>query len=305
MAEQSITTSGPMNDGPVVLKEGELIKYVNELLQRYRTKAGTPNVGAILGELGWNKKQWLLFNARFGKMLTFDQKPCFAVKATPATEDPTGIRDSLVARGINPDQVAAKLNSTFGQMRKELLSMGMSRDEVAYAIALKNHSTNQFASQMEMVSSGGFVMNMKFHSRIKEIEERLDHVRDRIRNCGDKNDAERQAWVDEECKLMQQYTVIGKLLLDSQKGWYDGAAQLALVRSRVRQDQNGFPKKMGKPGFTPRVMVDVQSDTIMAPSSNQAQDNQTAAPQGQVGHGPQGQMMVQPHPEPESEVLWP
>jgi len=241
----------------VVLKESALIKLVNEYIQRYRTRNHKPNIAAVRAKLGWSPQQWEQYKAKYGNAIIFDSAPEFSVLANDDTDDTKALGVSLQARGINPEEIEQRIKVTYGALRAELRAIGLTNEEVCGAIAMQNFGEHRFANAMEMISAGVFGMAIKLQTRQKEIEERLEGVRQALVLFGTIVSPDRDAWVKEEDLLLKQYTTIGKLLAEIQRTWYEGSAQLALVRMRIRQDQ-GLAKttgpRQGKRGFSPRVM---------------------------------------------------
>jgi hypothetical protein len=243
----------------VTLKPAALVKLVNEYIQRYRKKGHRPNIVAVRNKLGWTHQQWSAFKDKYGDALIMDAAPEFAVLATEETDDSANLGVSLRARGINPEEVEERIKVTWGALRADLRGIGLTTEEVNGAIAMQNFGEQRFANAMEMISAGVFGMSVKLQTRQKEIEQRLEQVREAISNFGTMTSEDRDTWVKEEDTLIKQYTSIGKLLSDIQRTWYEGSAQLALVRMRIRQESGNQKtvsgsSRNGKPGFTPRVM---------------------------------------------------
>ncbi len=246
----------------ITLAPNRLVALVNEYIQTFRTPQGKVKIGAIKKQLGWNDLQWAAFKEQYGGMLTWEVLPKFSVLETPETNDPDGVKAGLIQRGISPDEVERRIEVTHGKLKADLFSIGLSKQEVEAAIAMQNFGENRFANAMEMISSGVFATATKLQTRQKEVEERLKNVRKAIDSYGPIPSEERTGWVEEEESLTKQYVAIGKLLSEIQDTWYQGAAQLALVKMRMRSDDgrplggstNSQTQRSNKPGFSPRVM---------------------------------------------------
>lgn len=255
----------------ITLSPNRLVALVNEYIQTFRNSRGKVKIACIKKQLGWNDTQWGAFNEQYGGMLTWEAMPKFSVLETPETTDPDGVKSGLIQRGIDPTEVERRIEVTHGKLKADLYSIGLTKQEVNAAIAMQNFGENRFANAMEMISSGVFATATKLQTRQKEVEERLKAVREAIEEYGPFPSEERTGWVEEEESLLKQYVAIGKLLSDIQDTWYQGAAQLALVKMRMRDDAQGAPggssnqvtQRAGKPHFSPRVInKDVQVDDL-------------------------------------------
>lgn len=243
----------------VVLSDEELIRVVNSYVQDLRHKSGRPNMRAIREKLGWNEVQWSTFKKKCGHMVNWDFIPKFSVVQTREVVDPTGVKQGLEERGISTEEIARKLENTFGQLRHDLYSIGLTRSEVDAAVALQNFGENRFANAMEMISSGVFSTAVKLQTEQRTLEKRLADVRKVIESYGGFASDERDGWVKEEQNLIKSYAAIGKLLSEIQDTWYQGSAQLALVRMRMRDDNNPnmtapISQRSNRPHFRPRVI---------------------------------------------------
>jgi hypothetical protein len=242
----------------VVLRDDDLIRLVNSYVQEFRRPNGQPHIQQIREKLGWNIVQWSVFKKKCGHLINWDYIPKFSVIETRQVVDPNGVKQGLEERGISAEAIADKIETSFGQLRRDLYSIGLSPAEVDAAVAMQHFGQNRFANAMEMISSGVFSTAMKLQTEQRTIEKRLEDVRRVILEYGDFASDERDGWVAEEKNLIKSYATIGQLLSDIQDTWYQGSAQLALVRMRMRDD-NGAPvrgvmKRSQRPGFSPRVI---------------------------------------------------
>lgn len=273
----------------VVLGDEDLIRLVNTYVQEYRKKDGTANITAIRTKLGWNVAQWSAFKEKSGNLINWDFIPKFSVIETPEVADPNGVKNSLAQRGISPDEIAHKIEVTYGQLRRDLYSIGLTRQEVDAAVAMQNFGENRFANAMEMISSGVFQMSIKLQTEQRILERRLKEVRTQIESFAGFASHERDCWVNEEQRLIKSYATVGKLMSEIQDTWYQGSAQLALLRMRMREDGppsgSKFPtQRSGKPSFSPRIMEAEQilpEQPSTPPANDQGTDpvgNEEAAP---------------------------
>lgn len=261
----------------ITLAPSRLVALVNEYIQTFRDPNGRVKIGAIKKHLGWNDLQWAAFKEHYGHMLTWETMPKFNVLETPETTDPEGVKANLIQRGIPPEEVERKIEVAHIKLKADLYSIGLTREEVKAAIAMQNFGENRFANAMEMISSGVFATATKLQTRQREVEDRLKSVRETIESYGAIPSEERDGWVKEEDGLTKQYVAIGKLLSDIQDTWYQGAAQLALVKMRMKEDGGGPPgrsevtQRMNKPHFSPRVMAveELKSAAEVVPESSQ------------------------------------
>jgi hypothetical protein len=240
------------------LRDDDLIRLVNSYVQEFRRPNGQPHIQQIREKLGWNIVQWSVFKKKCGHLINWDYIPKFSVIETRQVVDPNGVKQGLEERGISAEAIADKIETSFGQLRRDLYSIGLSPAEVDAAVAMQHFGQNRFANAMEMISSGVFSTAMKLQTEQRTIEKRLEDVRRVILEYGDFASDERDGWVAEEKNLIKSYATIGQLLSDIQDTWYQGSAQLALVRMRMRDD-NGAPvrgvmKRSQRPGFSPRVI---------------------------------------------------
>lgn len=246
----------------VKLSENALIGLVNHYIQTTRKLDGSPAINKIVRKLGWSNDQWAKFKAQAGKLLIWDHIPDFSVLASDATGSPEADKKSLVDRGIQPTDVSRKITNAFGSLKNDLMSLGLTQEEVEGALAMQNFGENRFANAMETISSGVFKTAVKLQTQQRIVEQRLELVRSQIAEYGTMMSDERKEWVSEEWALTRQYQAIGKLLAEIQDTWYQGSAQLALVRMRMRED-GGAPngrqsREPTRPAFRPRVVINAE-----------------------------------------------
>jgi hypothetical protein len=258
----------------VVLSDEDLVRLVNNYIQTCRRPNGRVSKEDIRAKLGWNNQQWAQFNKTCGHLLNWDQIPKLSVLETPEVVDPQGVKASLEERGISTEAIANRIEVSFGQLRKDLYSIGLTRQEVDAAVAMQNFGENRFSNAMEMISSGVFATATKLQTRQREVEARLKEVRESIASYGGIASDERSVWVKEESDLTKQYVAIGKLLSEIQDTWYQGAAQLALVKMRMRDEGGGrmlspteMTQRANRPHFSPRV---INQEPAENPDANQA-----------------------------------
>lgn len=266
----------------LTLSDNETIALVNHYLQTYRFKSGKPAIRKILAKLGWNQQQWAKFKYKAGQFLVWDKVEEFSVLVTEETGDPKMVQQSLEKRGIPTEEIKKRVATAYGSLKNDLQALGLTETEVEGALAMQTFGENRFANAMEVVSSGVFKTGVKLQTQQGIIEERLKTVRSQIAEYGTMACEERDNWVSEESKLVRQYAIIGKLLAEIQETWYQGAAQLALVRMRMRDEEKGGApqgsnmKQVNKPRFRPTV---VDADVVQqesAPAGNDMQNVELA-----------------------------
>lgn len=266
----------------LTLGDNETIALVNHYLQTYRFKSGKPAIRKILAKLGWNQQQWAKFKYKAGQFLVWDKVEEFSVLVTEETGDPKMVQQSLEKRGIPTEEIKKRVATAYGSLKNDLQALGLTETEVEGALAMQTFGENRFANAMEVVSSGVFKTGVKLQTQQGIIEERLKTVRSQIAEYGTMACEERDNWVSEESKLVRQYAIIGKLLAEIQETWYQGAAQLALVRMRMRDEEKGGApqgsnmKQVNKPRFRPTV---VDADVVQqesAPAGNDIQNVELA-----------------------------
>lgn len=246
----------------VKLTDTSLVALVNHLLQKHRHPNGKPRIETVRKALGWNQQQWNLFTKRASRFLVFDYVPEFEVLDGVAA-DPEATTESLQKRGIQTEEISKRIAITYGTLRSDLMGIGLAPHEVEGALAMQNFGANRFSDAMEMVSTGVFKTAVKLQTQQDIVEERLKFVRKQIEEHGPFLSEELDAWNAQEQRLMKQYLMIGDLLSKIQDTWYQGSAQLALVRMKMRESGTTAPngaqttQRLQKPGFRPTV-VDVE-----------------------------------------------
>lgn len=257
----------------VTLDDTGLISLVNEYLQQFRKSNGEPSISKVRAKLGWTSKQWKEFVKKAGKFLVMEYIPEFSVIQTPEAGDPERVSQSLAKRGIQTEDIERRVATAYGSLRKDLETLGLTEQEVEGCMAMQSFGENRFANAMEVISTCGFNTAVKLQTQQRMMEERMAFVRERIQEYGTMVSEERQMWVAEEQKLVRNYATLGKLLADIQMNWYQGSAQLALVKMRMRDDKvRDNPVSVGRtngrdpnrPRFRPTV-IDAEVETAPEP----------------------------------------
>lgn len=221
----------------VALGDTELISLVNQYLQKHRQTNGKPAITRVLKELGWTRVQWNTFTKKAGKFLIMDYIPEYSVLKTTESGNPELVREALSKRGIRTEEIERRVSTAYGSLKEDLAGLGLTEEEVDGCMAMQTFGENRFANAMEVISSGVFNTAVKLSTQQRMIEDRMKFVREQIKEYGSMVCAERNTWVSEEMKLVKQYALIGQLLADIQETWYQGSAQLALVKMRLRDEK--------------------------------------------------------------------
>jgi hypothetical protein len=259
----------------VRLSDKALLTLVNRYIQENRQPDGRPSLTKVQKKLGWNPTQWQKYRRAHEGEIILDRTLNHTVIVTPEVNDEDSLKQALLARGIEPEAIAQKIGVSYNALRTDLACMGLSVEEITGCVAMQNFGENRFANAMEIISSGVFKTAVKLEMQQRSIEERLDKVRDSIYEYGTMVCDERDSWVKEENGLVKQLAIVGKLLSDIQKTWYEGSAQLALVQMRMRDSQDGkfsnptnLTQRSNRPRFTPKVMEAeeiTQTEAVQSP----------------------------------------
>lgn len=239
---------------PVDIKDHDrLITLINSYIQKFRNKNWTPNIPKIKKALGWADSRWEMFIDEFGDELQwgFISNPEVANAADE-------LRQSIEARGVKLEDVAMAVNNHDKQLKGELRCLGLTNTEAEACVAGNNFVQNRFADMMQMVSSSVFSAASKLRTQQNVLESRIKLAVKKVAEFGPFQSPERSEWLLEENQARAEYIKIGKLLNEMQGTFHQGAAQLALVRMRLRETSangNGqITQRSGKPGFRPVVM---------------------------------------------------
>jgi dimeric dUTPase (all-alpha-NTP-PPase superfamily) len=224
-----------------------------------------PVISRTAVTLGWEISRLERFVQLYGPMLCYQSGDVdVVIEADPhATSPPNHIPSGTPTDQQLADMVSeADANLKFGLKRLKL-----SDDEAEIAVALAEFNGGHFMESSGMISAQVLQTALKLGTQQRQIEERLRVVREEIANLDKKPTVAREQWVQEERMLSYQYIDIGRLLTDIQANWYKGAAQLALMKMKLRENNSGQgngkyfkQRSKDKPGFRPTVTIDANGD---------------------------------------------
>lgn len=226
----------------------------------------------VAEKMGWTREKLNEFKSTHHHLFEYADEMVLENNdpVAPITDAEIVANQSVAAISMSPtdEQLAMAVAAADANLPKGLRSLGLNEKEIGIAEALQKFNKGFFKESMDIISSGVLVTAIKLQGQQREIEERLNFVREQIKEFGMFSTDERNNWVNEEKLLVAQYIEIGELLNDIQETWYRGAGYLALIRARMRGEEglaksggkNGRTQRSGKPGFRPTVIVDPEGE---------------------------------------------
>lgn len=255
-----------------------LVQFASE--EECRLDDGETNWDLVALKLGMSRDELDKFRDLNGYLIATANQ--LMIQAHPPTPPPT---DAELIIPLTPtkeqlssdpsDQALALAVSTAdSNIAAGLKTLGLTDKEMDIAVSLQAFNKEHFKESMDMVSSSVLVTTLKLGTQQREIEARLEFVREQIKSFGQINSKEREEWVKEERLLVVQYVEIGDLLKSIQDTWYRGAAYLAVVRAKLRKEPgmtrtipSDRTQRSNKPGFRPNGSF--MNDSLTPPTSLQ------------------------------------
>lgn len=255
-----------------------LVQFASE--EECRLDDGETNWDLVALKMGMSRDELDKFRDLNGYLIATANQ--LMIQAHPPTPPPT---DAELIIPLTPtkeqlssdpsDQALALAVSTAdSNIAAGLKTLGLTDKEMDIAVSLQAFNKEHFKESMDMVSSSVLVTTLKLGTQQREIEARLEFVREQIKSFGQINSKEREEWVKEERLLVVQYVEIGDLLKSIQDTWYRGAAYLAVVRAKLRKEPGMMrtipsdrTQRSNKPSFRPNGSF--MNDSLTPPTSLQ------------------------------------
>lgn len=246
------------------------LDLVNKYIQLYRTTSWKPDVLRIRKALGWNRTQWQIFVQDYKNVLVWDHIPELETPdASAVTPQDMVVSAAPVppidARGISAAEVAQVAKAAHIKLRSDLRQLGLTSQECDAAMGMQNFGKSRFADAMHMVSSSVFKTAMKLQTIQDILADQMKVCQKQIDGYGPIQSEDRDRWIEEMKGYVKQFALVGKLLNDIQRTWYEGAAELAMVEWRIKHTDDSGPAKIkfkgeGKPGFRATVIESTPED---------------------------------------------
>lgn len=242
---------------PQTTSVAQTVVTVGRYMRENTDENGQPVISAVAQKLQWTTEQLQQFIAEYSDLLALASE--LAIQAPGDSIDPPTDSDLLepdpdnakLPEGAPSDhEIALAIERADEKLVRGLRSIGLSDDVAEEALALQRFNNGHFRESMEIVSASVLKTDIMLARQQREIEQRLEFVRQEIRNPDRAKD--RDNFVREERMLMAQYIEVGQLLCNIQDVWYKGSAQLALIKMRLNSTgPGGMTQRSNKPGFRP------------------------------------------------------
>lgn len=203
----------------------------------------------VAEQLGWTETQLNEFTETYGSLLVNADK----IINLPPTESEI-LNPSLPANAPSEEEITRAIQRADDNLlRRGLQSIGLTESEAQEAQALQQFNRENFRASMDMVSANTLRTSLKLAIQQRIIEQRVKFVRETIESYEEFSSEERTEWVREERMLMRQYVEIGELLNQIQDTWYKGSAALAVIKMKMRENNNAngrfMTQRSNQPGF--------------------------------------------------------
>jgi len=238
----------------------ETVVLVGKYMREMCSDRGVPILHEIAARLGWTVPQLQAFRDENAQLLALDLELAAGNPPDPVLPptdadmlEPGSVGQLNVPDGAPIDEeLALAVKTADEKLMNGLKAIGLNEKEVEIAQALQKFNQGHFRDSMDIVTTSVLRTDLKCVDQQDQVTQRLAMVRQQIASYDGFASEERDMWVKEERLLMQQFLELGQLTVNIQDTWYRGAAQLALMQMRWRQDGGSrMTQRNNKPGFRP------------------------------------------------------
>lgn len=267
MPEEAVIAQPALTPAPIIEDTAATCARIAQYRQlpECRYDGGQTNWDAIAMKLGWPLEQ--LNNFLRDNMGLIEYAEQISIQAAEqevaAPTEAELIHPGPGLAGMpgappTPEEMAmAVARADEDMLQGGLESLGLTPDEAKEAVALQKFNHTHFIESMDMISAGVLRTSLRAQMEQKKIQERLEFVRAQIATFGEFHSDDLAEWEKKERLLMRQFTDVGDLLNNIQDTWYKGAAALAVIKMKARENnghKTGFrTQRSNKPGFRPFV----------------------------------------------------
>lgn len=265
---------------PIEIDLSEAVVLVNRYSDEFKNEDGTPNDEIVAVNLGWTLEQLQEFRHDFEDLLEAEKE--IAKLAPPKVRAPTDIDVMLPGPGSLPKEapqlndIAQAVEAADTALRKGFHNLGLTSREVEEAVAMQKFNGQYFKESMDLSSCNVMRTSVRLATQQGLIQARLEFVREQIDRANKgalketgltKEEQEaRRIWVSEERQLVYQFTEIAELITKIADTWYNGAAKLALIKMKMRENGaneneavNGakiITQRKNRPSFRPQTTIE-------------------------------------------------